>query len=208
MTDGADCKKGFRKPQVSPTSQVEADLTVASRSKSTGPDILAKRRELEIFLFGLSRKLLLLDALVKRRVGAFSGQDGKRNNSSARGPNSAVNLLHECVLEIISISKLDDSPLPEITSGILDQYESFDLANSPFYRPQERQKCLPNCLSRREREVVRHLTEGKCSKEIASALGLSVKTVETYRSRIMGKLNAHSLSDVFRFALRHKITEL
>jgi DNA-binding CsgD family transcriptional regulator len=205
MADGADCKEGFGKPQVSPANQVEADLKVAS--PSTGPEILAKKRELEISLFGLSRKLLLLDALVRQKVDAFSGQDGERNSSGAQGPNSAVNLLHECVLELISISKLEDSPLPEITSEILGQYGSLYPVQVLDDRPRPRGKYVPCSLSKREQEVVKHLAEGRCNKEIASALGLSVKTVETYRARVLIKLNAHSLNDVFRFALRNGILE-
>jgi DNA-binding NarL/FixJ family response regulator len=63
-------------------------------------------------------------------------------------------------------------------------------------------------LSAREREVVQLLAEGKSSKEIASHLELSVKTVETHRSNIMRKLNLHSLGNLVLYAVKHKIVQV
>src|SRR6202043_52767 len=51
-------------------------------------------------------------------------------------------------------------------------------------------------LTPREREIVQLLAEGRSSKEVATALGLSVKTAETHRSNIMRKLDLHSTSDL------------
>lgn len=47
------------------------------------------------------------------------------------------------------------------------------------------------------------LAEGRGNPEIAGLLGLSVKTVETYRSRLMQKLGLHDLAALIRFALEH-----
>jgi DNA-binding NarL/FixJ family response regulator len=57
-------------------------------------------------------------------------------------------------------------------------------------------------LSEREREVLKLTAEGYSSQEIAEQLFLSPKTVETYRSRLMQKLNLHHRSEVVRYALR------
>lgn len=56
-------------------------------------------------------------------------------------------------------------------------------------------------LSPREREVMEMLIEGKLNKVIAAELGISVRTVEAHRAKIMKKLEARSLSDVVRLAL-------
>jgi two-component system, NarL family, response regulator NreC len=56
--------------------------------------------------------------------------------------------------------------------------------------------------SRRETDVVRLLAEGKSSKQIAAVLNLSTRTVETYRARIMIKLNVHSVAEIVRYAVR------
>jgi DNA-binding NarL/FixJ family response regulator len=61
-------------------------------------------------------------------------------------------------------------------------------------------------LSKREADVLRLLVEGKRNSEIAVVLAISVKTVETYRSRIMLKLGIDNLPDLVKFAIRAGIT--
>lgn len=63
-------------------------------------------------------------------------------------------------------------------------------------------------LTPREREIVQLLAEGKSSKEVAVALGLSVKTAETHRSNIMRKLELHSVSDLVLYAVRNNIVHV
>ena len=63
-------------------------------------------------------------------------------------------------------------------------------------------------LTQREREVLRHLAEGLRSKEIATALGLSTKTVESYRAALMDKLNIRSIAGLVKYALKHRLTDL
>jgi len=62
-------------------------------------------------------------------------------------------------------------------------------------------------LTSREREIVQLLAEGKSSKEVAVALGISVKTAETHRANIMRKLEIHSVSEVVRYAVKNQIIE-
>ncbi|MCP4696729.1 MAG: response regulator transcription factor [Gammaproteobacteria bacterium] len=56
-------------------------------------------------------------------------------------------------------------------------------------------------LSKREREVMQQLVEGKANKVIAAELYISARTVEVHRARVMSKLQAKSLSDVVRIAM-------
>ena len=57
-------------------------------------------------------------------------------------------------------------------------------------------------LTPREREVTQLMAEGKSSKEVASYLNLSTKTVETHRSNILRKLNLHSIRDLVIYAIK------
>lgn len=57
-------------------------------------------------------------------------------------------------------------------------------------------------LSKRERQVVELVVRGKSSAEIGALLNLSPKTVETYRSRLMGKLGVNDVTALVRFAVR------
>ena len=63
-------------------------------------------------------------------------------------------------------------------------------------------------LSMREREVLQLTVEGHSSAAIAEKLALSPKTVETYRSRLMGKIGVRHLPELVRFAIKHGITSL
>lgn len=71
----------------------------------------------------------------------------------------------------------------------------------------ERKLPQRNRLTTREREIVQLLAEGKSSKEVAVALGISVKTAETHRANIMRKLEFHSVSEVVRYAIKNQIIE-
>jgi DNA-binding NarL/FixJ family response regulator len=57
-------------------------------------------------------------------------------------------------------------------------------------------------LSEREVEVLRRLAQGQRAREIAEALGISAKMVETYRGRIMLKLGIDNLPGLVKFAIR------
>jgi two-component system, NarL family, response regulator NreC len=61
-------------------------------------------------------------------------------------------------------------------------------------------------LSEREIEVLRLLAEGRRTREIAETLGISAKTVETYRSRISLKLGIDNLAGLVKFAIRAGVT--
>lgn len=62
-------------------------------------------------------------------------------------------------------------------------------------------------LTPREREVVQLIAEGRTSKEVATRLNVSVKTVETHRTNIMNKLDLHSASQLVLYAVRHHIIQ-
>lgn len=63
-------------------------------------------------------------------------------------------------------------------------------------------------LSARERETLQLVVEGKSSVEIAQMLFLSPKTVETYRSRIMEKLDIHDIPGLVKFAIQNGLTSI
>jgi DNA-binding NarL/FixJ family response regulator len=62
-------------------------------------------------------------------------------------------------------------------------------------------------LSEREFQVFLKLAKGHTAGEIANALSLSVKTVSTYRTRLMEKMGLHSNSDLTYYALKHKLID-
>ena len=60
-----------------------------------------------------------------------------------------------------------------------------------------------DALSAREFEVLRMLGEGRTVSEIAAVLNLNVKTVSTYRTRVLEKLGLHNTAGIIRYALQH-----
>ena len=103
---------------------------------------------------------------------------------------------------------LKEAPIEELARAI----ETVD-SGEPFFSPEvaraalnqfvhgSGEKSLPSQLTNREREVVIHLAEGLSNKEVASALGIGVRTVETHREHIMRKLNIRSVAGLTKFAI-------
>ncbi len=93
------------------------------------------------------------------------------------------------------------------------------LRNSTYFSSQTSQAMLrpdlrgnrrsaeKDTLTPREKQVVQLLAEGKSTKEVAAMLNLSVKTAETHRSNIMGKLGLHSVSELVLYAVRNSIVQ-
>ena len=63
-------------------------------------------------------------------------------------------------------------------------------------------------LTPRQLQILRHMAQGKSTKEIAYELDISVKTVETYRSQIMERLDIHNLAGLVRYAIRQGLVSL
>jgi len=62
-------------------------------------------------------------------------------------------------------------------------------------------------LTPREQQVLRSLAEGRSNKEVGGLFAISVKTVETHRARIMKKLQLHSMNELVRYAIRHRVID-
>lgn len=63
-------------------------------------------------------------------------------------------------------------------------------------------------LTPREFEIFTLIAEGKSTKEVAGHLDIAVKTAETHRTNLMRKLRVHSVSQLIRFAIRHRVVEV
>jgi DNA-binding NarL/FixJ family response regulator len=85
----------------------------------------------------------------------------------------------------------------KIAATVLDDYIAERHRTSPL-----------DSLSRRERQILQLIAEGKTSAEVGAMLFLSPKTVDTYRSRMMHKLNIGDLPNLVKFAIQNGITQL
>jgi DNA-binding NarL/FixJ family response regulator len=107
----------------------------------------------------------------------------------------------DLVIAVEALSNHKPFFTPRATELILDNFNQ--KGGSLALAPDD----IGERLTSREREIVQLLSEGKSSKEVASALSISVKTAETHRSNIMRKLNIHSVSELVRYAVRNQIIE-
>jgi len=162
-----------------------------SGTRSEGSSTLGT---VELCLFGLSRKILFLAAKM-----AMCSE-----KQSPPGSPPLIKILSTlaglCADEIVAISHLPNSPLRPITTELLAQYSA--LATYPD--PEGVAATGPH-LSRRESEIVGLLSRGLANKEVASALDISVRTVEAYRARIMHKLHLRNVSHLVLYGVRNGI---
>jgi DNA-binding NarL/FixJ family response regulator len=79
------------------------------------------------------------------------------------------------------------------------------LSFQPLQSPNSAQSSPIDRLSQREREVLQHLGAGESTREIAEALQLSIKTVETHRAHIKDKLNFRDSREMVRFAIEWSV---
>lgn len=86
---------------------------------------------------------------------------------------------------------------PAITQQVVDA----------IARPEATGSSAVSILTEREREVLKLITDGLSSKEIASDLGVSLKTIDSHRSNLMKKLDIHKVSGLVRFAIRSGLVE-
>jgi len=85
----------------------------------------------------------------------------------------------------------------KVSEAVLDGYLKAGRDESSAIEP----------LTPREREIVQLLAEGKSNKEVADALGISTKTIETHRATVMRKLELKSFAEMVRYAIRNNIIQ-
>ena len=113
-------------------------------------------------------------------------------------------MLKDCAFEEIiraidTVTKGQTYLSPAVTTMLVDGLitdESYS-EKSPF-----------EVLSKREREVLQLLAEGNSTKEIASTINVSVKTVESHRKHIMDKFDIRSVAELTKLAIREGLTSL
>ncbi len=89
-----------------------------------------------------------------------------------------------------------------------EMYISPRVSGSLVRALRQREATPATTLTARERDVLRLLAEGLRSKDIASRLNLSPKTVEGHRAAVMDKLDIHSVAGLVKYALKHHLADL
>ena len=101
---------------------------------------------------------------------------------------------NDLLLAIRQVSRGQVYLSPGVSSAVIEAYQS------KSEKPR-------NPLTSRERQVLQLVAEGKSTKDVASLLGISVKTAESHRSRLMQKLDIHETASLVLYAVRHGIVQ-
>lgn len=100
----------------------------------------------------------------------------------------------ELLNAVRSVARGDGYISPAVSGALLSDYRK-DVTNPA------------DLLTKREREVLQSIAEGKTNKEIATRLNLSVYTIDSHRGKIMEKLNLHSTGELVRFAIKNGLSD-
>jgi two-component system response regulator NreC len=109
------------------------------------------------------------------------------------------------------VKKVADSELVQAIRAVhagrtfVDFTQTAGPASQPLRGDADGQQQRPKDLSQREREVLRLLAQGHSNQQIATQIGVSVKTVETYRTRLSEKLGLKGRAELYRFAVESGI---
>lgn len=156
-------------------------------------------------LNGIEATRKIVDANPQTKVVALSGHANKEFVREMLTAGASAYVLKKRAYEelgraIGEVMKGKKYLSPDIARGVVDDY--IELSSGTVENPAF------TVLTAREREILQQLAEGKTTKEMAHAMGVSVKTVETHRRNIMEKLDLHSVAELTKYAIREGVTSI
>ena len=156
-------------------------------------------------LNGIEATIQITESLPETRVVALSMHSDKRYVMGMLRAGASGYLLKDCASQelanaILQVAGGKKYLSPEITGVVLGDILQ---GGSPG-----EVATATSQLSPREREVLQLIAEGWSTKQTASHLYVSVKTIETHRRQIMKKLDLHSIADLTKYAIREGLTSI
>ena len=152
-------------------------------------------------LNGIEATRQISSEIPKVRVIALSMHADKNYIQGVIKAGASGYVLKECAFnELIAAIEAVTSNQTYLSSKITD------IVVNDLMKATAKDESASNGLTYREKEVLQLIAEGKNTKTIATALHLSTKTVETYRKRIMSKLNIFSVAELTRYAIKEGIS--
>jgi DNA-binding NarL/FixJ family response regulator len=149
-------------------------------------EILAARPQIEVLILTIDES-----AEVIRNV----------SEAGAHGVVMKSDAAHDLVAAVSALARHEPFYTSKVSEIMLRTHAR------PLGSPLAESDAVQAGLTDREREVVVLVAEGRSSKEIAMALNISVKTVESHRRNLMHKLHLRSVADLVRYAMRKGLVQ-
>lgn len=188
-------------PDMEVVDCVQDGREAVRRALATEPNIVLIDHAMPV-LNGTEATRLILERCPKTRVIILSMHTNQVHvlhalQAGAMGYVAKKSAAKEVVDAIRAVHQGTRYLSKELVDKVIDQV----LRRAPDQEPLER-------LSSRERQVLQMIAEGHAVAEIAATLSLSPKTVETYRARMMEKLDIHDMATLVKFAIQSGLTPL
>jgi len=156
-------------------------------------------------LNGIEATTQIVENLKETRVIALSMHSDKRFVMGMLRAGASGYLLKDCASQelanaIYQVAAGKKYLSPEITGVVIDDFL--------LGEGSEGVAAAASVLSAREREVLQLIAEGWSTKQIASHLYVSIKTIETHRRQIMKKLDLHNIAELTKYAVREGLTSI
>jgi len=153
---------------------------------------------------GIEATRQIIEALPRSKVIALSMHSDSQFVLEMLRAGAVGYLLKDCAQEdLVQAIRAVNAQLTFFSPSIAD-----DVIAHYIHQHGIGQEAAAASLTPRELEVLRLLSEGLATKQIAGQLHVSVKTVESHRQHTMEKLNLRSLAELTKFAIRHGLTEV
>jgi DNA-binding NarL/FixJ family response regulator len=156
-------------------------------------------------LNGIEATTQIIESLPETKIIALSMHSDKRFVLGMLRAGASGYLLKDCASQelanaITQVSSNKKYLSPEITGVVIGDFIQSGVVDEG--------DTVASVLSAREREVLQLIAEGWSTKQIASHLYVSVKTIETHRRQIMKKLDLHTIADLTKYAIREGLTSI
>lgn len=191
------------RPGIEVVAEASNGRTALQLAREVMPDVVVMDISMPD-LNGIEATHRLMSQFPDIKVIALSMHSDHRLVSEILAVGASGYLLKDCAFEELekAIRSAADNNIylsPQITKTVIDHH----------VRNQAQSKALVfSVLTAREREVLQLLAEGKNTKKIAFDLGVSIKTIETHRRRLMKKINVTSIAELTKLAIREGVTGL
>ncbi len=176
---------------------------VIKMAKKTTPDIIIMDISMPK-LNGITATKQILKANSKIKIICLSMYSEKQYVADMLKAGASAYILKDCAFDelICAINSVIENKVylsPGISNNPAEDYKNILHSN---------ELSIYSILTRRQFQVLKLIAEGNNTKEIANKLGISVKTVETFRKQIMEKLNINSIARLTKYAIKEGITDL